>query len=152
MKIIGKLFSSFWCKLKRTFNVLYSNGLKDILINKRFKKAIVDVLLCIAWLFCLSIYGSNTYITILGVAIVMAVMSMLFNIEGESFLADMLNPFITMAVYALSAFIFFWYIDVALVLGFILIPNVTNEISTKYKEYANKELSECHSGKELNMA
>ena len=142
MKLFTGFLSDIWNRIKETFSSLYSSGIGDLVSNRRVLKSFIDIALGFCWFVCLSTYGTSVYTAILGVAVIMAVMSRTFNIEGESFTADILNPFITMLLYAISAFLFFWAIETALIIGLLIIPNVSNEVLTKYHQYMEETQDE----------
>jgi hypothetical protein len=124
--------------IKKAFNGLcffWKQGFGDLIGNNRIVKALVDVVLICVWCVALLLGGSSMYISILGIAMLMALLSKMIYFVSESIVGDFFQPFLTIALYAASAAIFWWYPSAAFVVGIFLIPCVTKEVSDSYSSY-----------------
>ena len=135
MKAFTGFLKDVWRKVKHTLGYIYANGVGDLVSGRRFYKSFIDCTLIFAWWIGLTVFGNSVYTSIIGVALIMSVLSRMFTVEGRTFFGDLINPFITMVLYALSAFLFFWSFETALIAGALIIPNATNEVYIKYNEY-----------------
>ena len=142
IKILGTIVRDTYLKIKRVIVGFWEHGVGDLVQYKRWFKTIVDVALMFGWWYLLRKFFHTAPIAIIGIALIMALMSRVFHFSGDDVLSDILSPFLTMLLYAISAYLFWWYLEIGLLVGCFLIPNITNDIIIKWHEYTGRYVGE----------
>lgn len=114
---------------------LWKQGFGDLISNGRWLKLIVDISLICMFFVTLTLFGTNLYVSILGVAIVMSMLSKLIYFQSKSIVGDFFQPFLTIGLYAVSAAIFWYSSAITIAVAVFLMPCVTKEISDSYLSY-----------------
>lgn len=133
--LLLRVTNTIWGKVTTTVNTIWSKGIGDIVAKKRFLKGLLDLTIVglLGWLFIT--FAKTLFVSIMGISLLMAVFGRMTSLHNGSFSADMLNPFIGIVVYAFCGFLFYWFVEAAILAAFAVIPCVTNEIHTKYFVY-----------------
>ncbi len=128
---LGKLYQKATSILTR----LWELGIGDLLSNKRYVKAIIDLICVATWCYLVVMYYHTPYMAVAGVALIMVVFSRIFTINGDYIFSELVQPFITIAVYSFCSLLYWYVLEFALLAGILLLPCMTNEICQQYQSY-----------------
>lgn len=98
-------------------------------------KFIVDIILILIWSAIFIMFHANTYVTILGIAIVLCSLDKIFSLSGGNVWSSLVQPFVIIGLYTVAAIIFYWAIELVLIFSIIVLPIVTREIQENYNNY-----------------
>lgn len=126
---------SLWNKVSGTTSTIWNKGVGDIINKKRFLKGLLDLTIIglLSWLFIA--FAKTLFISIMGISLLMAVFGRIACLHSDSFMADIINPFIGIFVYSFCGFLFYLFVEAAIIAAFFVIPCVTFEIHNKYIAY-----------------
>lgn len=122
-------------KILSALKVLWHDGIGDLIHGKKLRKGLCDGLLSSGWFILLTKCYSNAHVSIVGITFIMAILTRTLCVDGGSIAGELINAFIVIILYAISAGIFWWCLESALIAGIFLIPNVTKEIYDAYHRY-----------------
>lgn len=125
-------------KVTGTCKTIWSKGIGDLVAKKRVLKGLLDLTIVglLGWLFLT--FAKTLFVSIIGISLLMAVVGRITSLPTETFSADMLNPFIGIVAYAICGFLFYWFVELAIIAALFVIPCVTNEVYEKFFIYEEK--------------
>lgn len=130
MVLLGRI----WNRIKNVTLDYWRGGIRDLVVNRRLGKAVIDLALMVGWFFTAAFYPIPMVTDLLGISFATSVLSRMFTLES-SMASDFINPFIIIGVFTFSTFLWNWYRDVIMVISFFVIPRITQDFKERVSHY-----------------
>jgi hypothetical protein len=127
VRVLEKAYNTIVQLWKYGYGHLYNSG--------GWLKIGIDTMLITGWTFLMFFSYTNIYVSMLGIAIIMSMLSRTISFDTSSIFGELVSPFISIALYSLSVLVFWWSVELAWLVGLLVLPCVTREISENYSEY-----------------
>jgi len=126
--LIIKLLKNILKRIYDSFMNIYTQGVKDLLINKRYIKALVDIFLIFLFIYGFLFFPFTSIMIVICYGLLMSILNRVTYTEDGFVLADMTKPFLTI-------FLLTWVRHISLFMSFFSIPLLTRQIENRYYEY-----------------
>lgn len=144
MSMIVRIFKNIINKITGSFKVMYANGIKDIIDNKRILKGVIDTIIICVYAWFVIYLGHTFVVNLISIGVLMTVINRILEGGDDVILIDISKPFLTIGLFSLVSVLYSFVRESSIVMSILIIPVMTNQIIIKYQLYMD-ELSgkEC---------
>ena len=128
--LIIKVLKNIIKRIYNSFMNIYTQGIRDLLINKRYIKAFIDILLILLFIYGFLFYPFTFLVVVVCYGLLMTILNRITYTKDGFVLADIVKPFLTV-------FLLTWVRHISLFMSFFSIPLLTKQIENRYYDYIN---------------
>ena len=124
MSMIAIVFKNLWCRVKGTFIDMYEGGIGNLIAEKRYFKAIIDICLIFSFMLLAIAYPSTIVIIVFSYGFLLTILNRITAVEDHFVLVDLTKPFLT--IYLLT-----WIRFISFASSVLSIPLMTRQIEER---------------------
>lgn len=124
MSMIVRIFKSVWCRIKNSFIDIYQGGIGNLIAEKRYFKAIIDICLIFSFMLLAIAYPLTIVIIVFSYGFLLTILNRITVTEDNFVLVDLTKPFLTM-------FLLTWVRFISFVSSVISIPLMTRQMEKR---------------------
>jgi len=124
MSAIVRIFKNLYNRIKNTFVDIYQSGIGNLITERRWFKAIIDIALISMFIFCAITYPLTLIMIVFSYGFLMTILNRVTYTEDGFVLVDLTKPFLTI-------FLLTWVRSISFMSSIISIPLLTRQIEKR---------------------
>jgi len=126
--MIVNVFRNIWYRIKNAFVDIYQGGIGNLIAEKRYFKAIMDVMLIALFIFCAVTYPLTLIMIVFSYGFLLTILNRVTVTEDNFVLVDLTKPFLTV-------FLLTWVRSISFISSVISIPLMTRQMEKRLELY-----------------
>ncbi|RLA61772.1 MAG: hypothetical protein DRQ78_08455, partial [Epsilonproteobacteria bacterium] len=122
--MIVQVFKNIWYRIKNAFIDIYHDGIGNLIAERRWFKAILDVGLIVLFVFCAITYPLTLIMIVFSYGFLMTILNRVTATEDGFVLVDLTKPFLTV-------FLLTWVRSISFISSVISIPLMTRQMEKR---------------------
>jgi hypothetical protein len=135
MKIVKNVAKNTFYRFTDTCKRIWNEGIGANIKERKYLKTLLDLTLwgILSWLFI--VLAGSMIISIIGISMLLSVFGRSIISTEDSFSNDIVSTFLSIGVYAICGYLFYNFVELAIVAALFIVPVITSEIKRKYYIY-----------------
>jgi len=140
--MIAIVFKNLWCRVRDTFVDMYKGGIGNLIAEKRYFKAIIDICLIIGFGYLIVNFGNSMSVGLISIGMMMTILNRITATDDSFIIIDVTKPFLTIAMFSMVSVLYSFIRETAVFTSVLVIPLMTNQVEERVRLYY-KQLTPC---------